>query len=268
MTVALFGSFNLQVSGHRIGVSSRLASILALLARRLDSGVRRDHLAEIYWGDLPEQQARRNLRVALCRINCLMRGWMPNNGKFIHASANLVWLPSYPFVQIDANEFETVVESCCLSQPIRSAETTATLRRGIQLYRHDLLCGMDDGWIVAERESLRSKFLLSLRCLAITALEQNDLHGALSWCERSLSEDVGNEPAALLAMKIAANLGNRARAVSIFRTLQLALRREYSLSPSPEVINLLQELTTDPPKPASFEIDLDRMRRTMLGHLV
>jgi DNA-binding SARP family transcriptional activator len=67
--IRLLGQFDLRLDGKLVEIPSRPAqSLLAYLA--LTAGVthRRERLAGLIWPDIPEMDARRNLRQALWRL--------------------------------------------------------------------------------------------------------------------------------------------------------------------------------------------------------
>lgn len=266
INIRLFGGFNLAIGGNRVDISARLAAILAYLARRSGCEIPRDRLAGLYWGRMPGEQARRNVRVALFRINQLLHSAHPAvPARLIHSFGNFVSLPRHSFLHIDANEFEAVLDDCCSRQDLPAANLMLRVQRVVDLYCDDLLPDFDENWIVEERASLRSKYLLALKFLIFVCLTENDRRSALYWCERAMKVDVGDEEMAALAMKIAAQMGNRSHAVKTFRALVLMLRREFGIAPSPEMGELLRGLTSDPPNPVSFDIDLCAIKRSFFG---
>ncbi|MDF0522702.1 BTAD domain-containing putative transcriptional regulator [Bradyrhizobium yuanmingense] len=266
INIRLFGTFSLGVGGDRVDISARLAAILAYLARRSGSEIPRDRLAGLYWGRMPGEQARRNVRVALFRINQLLHSAHPAvPARLIQSFGNFVSLPRHSFLHIDANEFETVFDDCC-SRPEISAADLLRVQRAVELYREDLLPDLGESWIIEERESLRSKYLSALKFLILACLTENDHRSALYWCERAMKVDIGDEETAALAMKIASQMGNRSHAVKTFRALALVLRREFGIAPSTEMVDLLRGLTSDPPNPVSFEIDVGAIKRSFFGY--
>jgi DNA-binding SARP family transcriptional activator len=266
VNIRLLGAFGLSIGERRVDISSRLAAILAYTARRAGTEISRDRLAGLYWGELSTEQARRNVRVALFRINQLLRSVCPGlPPQFIRSLGSLVTIPRYSFVHIDANDFETTFDDYSRHK-LHTAEMITRLRLGVDLYREDLLPDLDETWIAEDRENLRAKYLTALKFLLLAALTENDLNSALYWANRSLKADIGDEATAAMAMKIAARIGKRAMAVKIYRALVLVLRREFGISPSPDIIALFQGLTSSPASPGCAEINIDALERDLFGY--
>jgi DNA-binding SARP family transcriptional activator len=96
----LLGQFNLQRDGRLVEIPSRPAqSLLAYLALTVGVAHRRERLAGLIWPDIPEADARRNLRRALWHIRKALearpRCWTtsPSLSTPVRTPGSMAWFP-------------------------------------------------------------------------------------------------------------------------------------------------------------------------------
>src|SRR5260221_2188077 len=102
--IKLLGDFQLTVDANPIKTVNqpRLQSLLAYLLLHRQAPQSRHHLAFSFWPQLPESQARNNLRQLLHQL----RHALPAGGQLLFADVNTVqWLAEGPF-HLDAAEFD------------------------------------------------------------------------------------------------------------------------------------------------------------------
>src|SRR5437879_4833231 len=142
--INLLGRFELRVpDGREVALGARKSiALLALLAAAPGQRLSRDRLAVLLWEDMPDAQARGNLRQLLAATR-RPAPFLEADGGSIGFSAEMV---------------ETDRAAC----EAASAEATpAARRRAAALYRADLLDGFSlrdrdfDEWLTGERERLR-----------------------------------------------------------------------------------------------------------------
>ncbi len=105
---------------------------------------------------------------------------LPAADRFLIADAQtLQWNSDAPFT-LDVDDFENSVAH---------ANSSATLREAVNLYRGELLPGCYDDWILPERERLRQKFVETLERLILLLENQRDFRAAISFTERLLHQD-------------------------------------------------------------------------------
>ena len=75
LQVWLLGQFETKLDARRVVLSARTAqSLLAYLMLSAGTAHRREKLAGLFWSDLPEENARRNLRTEIWRIRKALVG--------------------------------------------------------------------------------------------------------------------------------------------------------------------------------------------------
>jgi DNA-binding SARP family transcriptional activator len=131
--------------------SSRSIALLAFLALHADAPQPRQRLAATFWPDSTEQQARTNLRRELHHLRVLL-GDEPS---LVVEPATLMWRES-PTCRVDVCVFHR--ERQLALQAVEPGDQHAMLQHGaaaVAVYHGDLLPGMLDDWVLAEREQRR-----------------------------------------------------------------------------------------------------------------
>lgn len=176
--IQLLGNFRLAFGEQAITdiQAPRLQALLAYLLLHRDAPQSRQHIAFLLYPDSSEAQARTNLR----KLFHLLRKALPHADNFLIADAQtLQWNSDAPFT-LDVDDFENSVAH---------ANSSATLREAVNLYRGELLPGCYDDWILPERERLRQKFVETLERLILLLENQRDFRAAISFTERLLHQD-------------------------------------------------------------------------------
>src|ERR1700737_2841774 len=142
--VNLLGRFELRApDGQEVALGARKSiPLLALLAAAPGQRLSRDGLAVLLWEDMPEAQARGNLRQLLAATR--------RPAPFLEADAGSIGF-SEGMVTTDLADFEAAMEE----------GTPAARERAAVLYRADLLDGFSlrerdlEEWLSGERARLR-----------------------------------------------------------------------------------------------------------------
>lgn len=196
----------------------RCLSALAYLLLHRDRELGRDAMAFTLWPDVPEEEARANLRRALY----LLQRWLPehDNPWFFTNRRNIQWNSGAPF-WFDVAEYE-------------AREQSGDLAEAAALYTGDLLAGVEDEWIDAERERLRTKHLDVLRRLTAQLRDAGDVPGAIAAAQKALAMDPWQETFVRELIQLRALSGDRAAAIREYRSFEEALRREMNAAPERE----------------------------------
>jgi DNA-binding SARP family transcriptional activator len=206
--------------------SARVTSLLAyLLVHR--SPQPRKRLAFLLWPDSTESQARTNLRHLLHELKRLL----PDIDRFIELEAHtLRWKPE-TLGSVDLDEFESA-----LKRVDAGAGTVdlGALRQAVDLYKGDLLEGLDAEWIEPDRDRLRLRFGEALERLAIRLSQTREYAEAVRHAERLLQLDPVREETYRLLMQLHEAQGARARALRVYHRCVATLARELGIEPSDE----------------------------------
>src|SRR5215469_14904508 len=231
--VNLLGRFELRApSGQEVALGARKSiALLALLAAAPGQRMSRDRIAALLWEDMPDAQARGNLRQLLVATR--------RPAPFLEADANSVGF-SAGMVESDLAAFEAAT----------AENTPEALERAAALYRADLLDGFSlrdrdfDEWLTGERERLREHAVQ----LFLRLMKQSGTAGAepaIRWALRILAVDPIHEPAHRGLMELYAAQGRHAAALRQYEHLRETLSRELGTRPEPETDALARRIRDD-----------------------
>jgi len=239
--VNLLGRFELRApNGQEIALGARKSiALIASLATAPGQRLARDRLAMVLWEDMPDAQARGNLRQLLAATRRL--------APFLEADSGSIGFAA-GMVETDFTDFEAAI----------GEDTPAALEYAASLYRADLLDGFSlrgrgfDEWLTGERERLREHavqlFLRLMERAAATGVEP-----AIRWALRILAVDPMHEPAHRALMELYTAQGRHAAALRQYEQLRETLLRELNTRPEPQTDALakrIREGRRSPVRPA------------------
>jgi DNA-binding SARP family transcriptional activator len=222
----LFGAPQLLVDGAPSKLARKSIALLAYVA--MAGRVTRAKLAGVFWGELDNNSARRNLRRELHRLR--------EAGAADVLAAGTDVIEPAAGVDTDTAQFERL---------LAQAEFDTALR----LYRGPLLDGLDlddapafSGWLSRERERLagmwRKAMLTQVNAQQAAGREREALDGLLAL----IDEDPLQESLYAAAMRVLDRTGERTRALELYERLRATLRRELDLDPLPATAALAEQI--------------------------
>ncbi len=243
----MLGRFSVTYRGKAVTTvdTSRLKSLLAYLVLNGGGGQPRAHLAFLFWPESSESQARTNLRQLLHHL----RSRVPDCDKYLDVDPHaLRWRAEADF-STDVADFERAasarVEEAGSNTPAGLRER---LERAAALYGGDLLPGLYDEWVQAERRRLRQRYTDLLVRLVAHLEKTREYPAAISHAERLLSADPLSEASHQLLIRLHALNGDGAGALRAYRHCADVLGRELGVEPGISTRRLLEEVTQ--PEPA------------------
>ncbi|MCI0577372.1 MAG: tetratricopeptide repeat protein [Chloroflexi bacterium] len=269
--LALLGTFHLMTTG---GATISLATdkvrgLLAYLAVEADRPHRREALAGLFWPDMPDQQARSNLRLSLHRLRQAVDEIVPGvSDTMLTVNRDVVQLHTAGLAR-DHQLFQQALLACDRHDhpELEScAECLQQLETAAALYRGEFLAGfsLDEGetfedWLLVQREFLQQKALLALHTLTDMQAGRGDVEAALHYAQRQMALDPFYEPAYQQAMRVQALHGLRPQALALYEQCRQLLADELGVEPAPETTHLWQQikdgsLQSIPARPAQTEI--------------
>ncbi len=232
LELRLLGPPMVSVNGLEVALPTRKA--LALVAYLACEGAQtRAHLAELLWGDLDDDGARKNLRKELFRLrDTPLRAHLETEGDRV----GLVTFDS------DAQRFAALTE---LDTELALAEYRGVLLAGLDLPGAD---GFQD-WLEAKRERFENQYRRVLESCARSLENVGDLRGAMDAFETLTALDELQEVHHRQVMRLRWRLGDRAGALERYARLVDLLQAELGLEPLPETSALAKQIeageTTD-----------------------
>lgn len=227
LEIRLLGGFQVLHDGNPVeGLEpSSLQSLLAYLLVGVEKSHLRRHLAFTFWPDSTEKQAFTNLRNQLHRL----RSALPDPDSYLEADrTHIAWRPESA-TEVDVWHFDRAYGS-------------QDWARAVDLYRGNLLPGLYDEWILAERDLLRDRFLQSVENLISAQESSGELRLAVATARKLLRHDPLNEPTYRRLMRLYQALGDRASAVAAYQTCVDVLQNELGARPSAETEAAYQDL--------------------------
>jgi DNA-binding SARP family transcriptional activator len=258
LIVRLFGAAEMTFDGEpwSVWIPPRCYLLLALVALREGAPTSRATLAAALWPDELDTDARTNLRR---HLHELQRAFPPIDGVewLLCEGKNVRWNDAAPGL-IDARAFPRF----CVD-PKRAAEAAA-------LYRGDLLEGVFDESILAERERLASLYRELLLRLVRDARESCEHARAVAYARMLLDADEFREDALREWMMATYQSGDREGALAAYDDFAVRLQSEFATLPTAETNALRDAIRSDLPLPDEaeqrFERELSEPARRAWNH--
>ncbi|GAB4466354.1 MAG: BTAD domain-containing putative transcriptional regulator [Anaerolineales bacterium] len=217
-------------------ISNKVPALLAYLVvtRRAHT---RDKLATLLWGEMPDADAKNNLRQALTNLRKIANDHLTITRDSIEFTGDCF---------LDCAEFESAIRAASSLDPERGA---AILTDALRLYRGDFLEGFHlrdapefEDWMLTERARLRELALQALHRLAEIQMNRADYPATLEATARLLAFDPWREEAHRQRMSALARAGQRSAALAQYQTCRRILEKELGVAPSAETTALYEQI--------------------------
>lgn len=254
LQIELLGGLSLLKDGVPISgfMSNKVPALLAYLAvtRRAQT---RDALAALLWGDLPDADAKNNLRQTLSNLKKFFEPYLEITRETV------AFQPRAPYA-LDVEEFQKIGEW-------KSENGISRLRALVTLYRGDFLAGFYvrdapefEEWILMQRTRMRDLALNGLHALTEYDMAHGAYRDAIGYAARLLEMDAWREEAHRLLMLCYARTGQRSAALAQYQKCRAILKQEFGVEPSAETNALYERIRIAgetprhnlPPQPTGF----------------
>lgn len=249
LRIDVLGTPQIEVDGEPLRVDTRKAvALLAYLAVRAGPQSR-DLLVDLLWPDADPDRARAALRRTLSTLRSAL------GQRWVTVSRTAVGLDAEPDA-VDVGRFRGLVAGAG-----DGPGAIAPLSAAVALHRDDLLAGFGlrdsvrfDDWQRDAAGELRAELERALDRL-VSALEAaGQADAAIPHARRRLALDPLQEPAHRALMRLYAESGRRAEALSQYRDCVRVLDRELGVRPLPETTELYNAVNEGRmPEPAAHE---------------
>lgn len=230
-----------------VALANRKAlALLAYLAMESGHAHSRESLLGLLWPDMPDADARNNLRVTWSHLrsklgdDCLLSTRL--DMQFNPHSAH--WL--------DVTTFQNLLERCATHAHAHAhtrrsdcPDCQAHLAQAVALYRGDFLagffldgCAEFDEWLTVQRERLRNQAIESLHELAGHHERAGHFAEAEGYVRRLLQLDPLREDAHRQLMRLLLAQDQRAAALAQFEVCKRVLADTLGVDPDPETLAL------------------------------
>ncbi len=273
LKILLFGAPQVFLDARPVEnfISNKARALLFYLAatRRPHT---RDTLAGMFWGEMPNREARINLRQVLSNLRKIAPGAFSIDRQ--NASLN----PAYPH-EVDTVTFSARMDAWQDSlSPERAREL---LEEAVSLYRGEFLAGFYlsdapafDEWTMMLRARFAEQALQAYSAFAEILLRRRRYSQAVAHLQQVLAMDPWREDAHRRLMMAFARMGKSQAALAQYRTCKEVLAAELDVLPSPETRLLYERIKARgerspgnlPRQPTAFvgrAAEMEVVRRTL-----
>ena len=216
-----------DVTGEVRSRSSRTVALVALLAVHAGAPQPRGRIAATFWPSSPEQQALTNLRRELHQL----RRTLDDDASLVVTSTDLTWRDEET-CRVDLRVFERA-RARALEAP---GDAEAVLEHGaaaLAAYRGELLPGLYDDWTLAQRDRLTAECVELCALVVDAGRRTGRLAEALQAARRRVELDPLDEVGYRDLIRVHAEMGDRAGAVSTYHHCASVLHEELGIEPDP-----------------------------------
>lgn len=238
--VRLFGTLSIEdqtlntVSFRR----NNTGLLLAYLALHPQQSHSREMIADMLWEEGEADTLRNRLRQALSQLRRALREQNIDDTLLLEATHSTLRICSG--VGSDLQQYRHA-----LKHAERSQDTETEIRFLLQaaaLYRAPLLAEFDEPQIVTEREILAHRHSAAMTKLAALQQASGDLSAAVETLQKVVSDDPCGEEIHAKLMHLYADLGQPSQVLKQYQQLEVALKKEFSVTPSPAMSQLVKGL--------------------------
>jgi len=255
LTLHFFGSFKAQLNDH-LPIESRakrIEALLAFLAVESDRAHRRDSLVGLFFPEMPDEQARTNLRQTLTRLRRAIDD-QNANPPFLLITRESTHFNTDSNHYLDVESFTQFLKGCPAHRPDRDRDCKdciQALSNAVALYRGPFLEGfyIEDSaafeeWIIFKREKYQEEMLAALQDLADYYERRGSYLEATEYVRQQIRIEPWKEEAYRQLMRLLAYQGQRAAALQLYQTLKKNLGNELDVEPMGETQSLYERIRT------------------------
>jgi DNA-binding SARP family transcriptional activator/tetratricopeptide (TPR) repeat protein len=218
--------------------SSRSVALIGYLAAHAESPQPRQLIAGLFWPDSSDAQALTNLRRELHNL----RQVLGNEPSLVVTPRDLCWADRATCT-VDLRVFATERAAALAAEAaVDNAGVIEHAARAIGAYRGEFLPGAYDDWLLELRSDLERQCAGLCDVLAAARAAAGDLAGAVAAARRRIQLQALEETGYRTLMRLQADLGDRAGALSTYHHCASVLERELGVDPDPATRAVLTEL--------------------------
>jgi len=224
VTVCVLGEIAIEFDGIAVPLPASLRAVALIGWLATHPGPRRrSEIASSLWPDVPDINARKNVRNALW---CLRQALGHHVDSLLDTSGTRIGLRN---VSVDLRRFEDHV-------------TAGRLDDALALASGELLAGVDDEWARVARDAHRHRLIALLADRSDEAAAVGDFRSATASAYRAAELNPLSESCARLLMRRYEEAGDRSVALAVYARIVDRLRRELQIGPSEETCRLAQKI--------------------------
>ena len=229
LEIRLLGSPAVHWEGVPLSILRRQTRMLLFRLAVLGQPMPREHLCFLFWPDIPEAAAGRNLSHLLTHL----RQALPDSDILctvddrVQLNRDRVWSDVGEFIR--------------LGEMAGGAKDVDTLAQAARLYRGPFMDGVSapnspeyESWMMLERRTLERRYREALATLIEELAQSGEYDHAVGYAHRYLAIDRLDESIHRRLIELYAARGDRAAALRQYRQCATLLERELGVQPLPE----------------------------------
>ncbi len=238
LKMSLMGQLQLSLDERPLTelVSGKAQALLCYLAVDGRSHSRQT-LSGLLWGELPEEDARRNLRGVLMKLRELLH-------PHLHITHQAIAFNNHSLHWLDVTTFRAQTNHRPGSLP-----TLTQLREAVALYRGEFLedfyvrqAPLFEEWVVRLRRELHEVALQACHQLTVVYSQQGEDTLGMEYARRLLEIDPLYEEGHRQLMWLLAQSGNRSSALGQYELCRELLLTELAVQPASETVSLYEQI--------------------------
>jgi predicted ATPase/DNA-binding SARP family transcriptional activator len=258
LKLALLGQPHISLNDDPLTFSTHKAIALLCYLAVSSRTHSRPALAALFWGELAEAAARRNLRVELTKLRRHLAEYIiatRTTLRFNHRAPH--WL-------------DVSLLMAAAADPLANLPQTEA---AIDLYRGDFLESFFirdapefESWALIEREQLRRRAAGILDNLVNYYRSRPDFDKALHFAQRALILDPTEEETHRHVMHLLAQTGQRSAALAQFERCRQILAQDLNVEPAADTVMLYQQIRDDTIKKADPVVESEQATSLPQAH--
>lgn len=221
----------------------RSRDIFCYIATSKHRRVPKDVLIEAFWPDEDPAVVEKNFHPTISHIRKALNSRQSLKQNFLIFRDGAYQLNPELSYSIDSEEFERLIAEAEVAKREKDAvRFRGSLEAAHALYRGEFMSGDYDDWAEERRSFYAEQFIRVLSALSKLSFSEKRWSAALKYAGEVLKDDPFREDIHRLVMKTHAAQSKPASVKKHFEDLQLLLKKELGIEPSPETRKLYKEL--------------------------
>jgi DNA-binding SARP family transcriptional activator len=246
LAIRLFGEFGVERDGQELTcqAAAKAQQLLAFLLLNPNRSQHRESILGALWSETPAAQGRKALRQALWQLQTALRATPAEQEQtLVRAEADRIVLSLEPETRVDVAAFrQAYTRLRGLTGDQMTADLVVLVEEAVNTYHGDLLDGWYFDWLLYERESFQSMYLILLDKL----MTYYEVHGnyelGLVHGQQILRHDRAHERAHRRLMRLYVLHGDRTSALRQFDRCVTALAEELDVKPASATLRLYNQI--------------------------
>ncbi len=245
LTIRLFGPMEVRFGTGVLEQfptydSRALFAFLLLHRDRLHS---RESLTNTFWSDQPERHGRKCLRMNLWRLHRILEPVGTRRGTYLVLTSDGLGFNAASKYWLDVEEFQRRLRAAKNPPgPDLTPAQVQLLKEAEDIYRGNLLEGMDEEWCFREREHYKALYRFVLEWLMRYHEDRGDWDAAVGYAQRLLNQHPLLESAHRSLMSYLYAAGDRAAAIRQYDACARLLDQNLTIAPMPETVALYEDI--------------------------